>query len=55
MILGLTVPDPHTGKVEYATGWIEGAAILLSVVTVVSVTATNDYQKAKKFAELNEV
>lgn len=54
LILGLTVPDPKTGKVEYSTGWIEGAAILTSVVVVVTVTAWNDYSKAQKFAELNK-
>eukprot|EP00668_Euglena_longa_P046616 GGOE01062301.1.p1 GENE.GGOE01062301.1~~GGOE01062301.1.p1 ORF type:complete len:1055 (-),score=361.18 GGOE01062301.1:374-3322(-) len=53
LVLGLTVPDPHTGKVEYSTGWIEGAAILISVTVVVLVTATNNYSKALKFAELS--
>eukprot|EP00906_Rhabdomonas_costata_P017392 RCo025102 len=53
LILGLTVPDPHTGKIEYKTGWIEGAAILVSVTVVVLVTATNAYKKAQKFAELS--
>lgn len=51
--LRLTVPDPHTGIVEYSTGWIEGAAILISVTVVVLVTATNNYSKALKFAELS--
>eukprot|EP01012_Entosiphon_sulcatum_P020579 TRINITY_DN254_c0_g3_i2.p1 TRINITY_DN254_c0_g3~~TRINITY_DN254_c0_g3_i2.p1 ORF type:complete len:1281 (+),score=280.83 TRINITY_DN254_c0_g3_i2:38-3880(+) len=54
LILGLTVPDPETGKVDYATGWVEGAAILLSVTVVTLVSATNDYQKAKKFAQLSD-
>ena len=53
-ILGLTVPDRETGKVEYSTGWIEGAAILTSVVVVVIVTSINDYNKALQFAELNK-
>ena len=53
LVLGLTVPDPHTGKVEYATGWIEGAAILVSVVVVVFVTAINNYTKGLKFAQLS--
>ena len=53
LVLGLTVPDPHTGKIEYSTGWIEGAAILVSVTVVVFVTAINNYTKAQKFAELS--
>eukprot|EP01012_Entosiphon_sulcatum_P003439 TRINITY_DN11083_c0_g1_i1.p1 TRINITY_DN11083_c0_g1~~TRINITY_DN11083_c0_g1_i1.p1 ORF type:complete len:1224 (+),score=220.52 TRINITY_DN11083_c0_g1_i1:41-3673(+) len=53
LLLGLTVPDPETGKVDYATGWIEGAAILVSVAVVTLVSASNDYQKAKKFAQLS--
>ena len=52
LVLGLTTPDPRTGVVEYATGWIEGAAILASVAIVVLVTAINDYKKQEKFAEL---
>ena len=30
-------------------GWIEGAAILISVIIVVLVTAFNDYTKEKQF------
>ncbi|KAJ9461517.1 Calcium-transporting ATPase PAT1 [Diplonema papillatum] len=55
LILGLTTPDPRTGKVDYKTGWIEGAAILVSVAIVVVVTAVNDFQKQKKFAELEHL
>jgi len=33
-------------------GWIEGAAILVSVITVVLVTAFNDYTKEKQFRGL---
>uniref|UniRef100_A0A7S4FDS7 Calcium-transporting ATPase n=1 Tax=Eutreptiella gymnastica TaxID=73025 RepID=A0A7S4FDS7_9EUGL len=54
LILGLTVPDPSTGEIEYATGWIEGAAILASVGVVTFVSAWNNYDKALKFAELNK-
>lgn len=35
------------GEVE--TGWIEGTAILLSVVCAVLVTAFNDWSKEKQF------
>eukprot|EP00760_Papus_ankaliazontas_P014428 PhM_4_TR16080/c4_g1_i2/m.38329/K05850/ATP2B; Ca2+ transporting ATPase, plasma membrane len=52
LFLGLTSPDPRTGKVEFSTGWIEGAAILVSVVIVVIVTSVNNYEKQKKFSEL---
>lgn len=37
---------------EAETGWIEGAAILLSVVCVVFVTAFNDWSKEKQFRGL---
>ena len=37
---------------EGAAGWIEGAAILVSVVVVVLVTAVNDYTKEKQFRGL---
>ena len=53
LILGLTVPNPHTGEVDYAHGWIEGTAILASVVIVTLVTSINNYQKELKFKELS--
>nr|XP_020449210.1 plasma membrane calcium-transporting ATPase 1-like isoform X3 [Monopterus albus] len=37
---------------EAEAGWIEGAAILLSVVCVVLVTAFNDWSKEKQFRSL---
>ncbi|KAM8867858.1 plasma membrane calcium-transporting ATPase 2 isoform 1-T2 [Synchiropus picturatus] len=37
---------------EHEAGWIEGAAILLSVVCVVLVTAFNDWSKEKQFRGL---
>eukprot|EP01063_Lacrimia_lanifica_P028919 TRINITY_DN4315_c1_g6_i1.p1 TRINITY_DN4315_c1_g6~~TRINITY_DN4315_c1_g6_i1.p1 ORF type:complete len:962 (+),score=344.87 TRINITY_DN4315_c1_g6_i1:684-3569(+) len=52
LLLGMTTPNPDTGKVDYSTGWIEGAAILMSVAIVVVVTAANDFKKQEKFAEL---
>jgi len=36
-----------------ADGWLEGVAILVAVVLVVSVTATNDYMKDKQFRKLS--
>lgn len=37
---------------EAEAGWIEGAAILLSVLCVVLVTAFNDWSKEKQFRGL---
>ncbi|KAL3672104.1 hypothetical protein V7S43_002768 [Phytophthora oleae] len=37
------------------TGWLEGACIILAVVVVILVTATNDYQKEAQFRVLNAV
>ncbi|XP_029288897.1 plasma membrane calcium-transporting ATPase 4 isoform X2 [Cottoperca gobio] len=64
--LGLSFYSPpdadrqHCGKAaggvdedgEAEAGWIEGAAILLSVVCVVLVTAFNDWSKEKQFRGL---
>lgn len=36
-------------------GWLDGAAILLAVVLVVSVSAVNDYQKELQFRQLSEM
>ncbi len=41
------VQDPHTG-------WIEGTAILCTVMIVVTVASFNDYQKDKQFRALNK-
>ncbi|KAG1924751.1 plasma membrane calcium-transporting ATPase [Pimephales promelas] len=64
--LGLSFYKPPDGEREYCgraaggaedegeadAGWIEGAAILLSVVCVVLVTAFNDWTKEKQFRGL---
>jgi Ca2+ transporting ATPase len=34
-------------------GWLEGFAIFVAVIIIVSVTATNDYMKEKQFRKLN--
>jgi len=44
--LGLGFEDP-------STGWIEGVAIIVSVLVVVNVTASNDYVKERQFLKLN--
>ena len=42
----------HHDEGEEKAGWIEGAAILISVVVVVLVTAGNDYTKERQFRGL---
>lgn len=43
------------GIVEHgwATGWMEGAAIMIAIVLIVSVTAGNNYVKEQQFQKLN--
>nr|CAD7439799.1 unnamed protein product [Timema bartmani] len=48
LVLALYAPTEDEGKY----GWIEGAAILVSVVVVVLVTAFNDFSKEKQFRGL---
>ena len=38
---------------EHGSAWIEGVAILISVVVVVFVTAINDYSKERQFRSLS--
>ncbi|KAK6750359.1 hypothetical protein RB195_002375 [Necator americanus] len=49
-------PDDGTGvgadDSEHEAGWIEGVAILISVIVVVLVTALNDYTKERQFRGL---
>jgi Ca2+ transporting ATPase len=52
IIFGMTLPDPHSGVVERAKGWIEGTAIIISIGVVSLVGSVNNYQKAKKFEEM---
>lgn len=42
----------HHDEGEEKAGWIEGVAILISVVVVVVVTAFNDYTKERQFRGL---
>ena len=37
------------------TGWIEGFAIIVAVVAVATVGATNDFRKDRKFRELESM
>lgn len=52
IIFGMTLPDPHSGNVERSKGWIEGTAILISIMVVTLVGSINNYEKAKKFEEM---
>ena len=51
--LTMTIPPSgvesviHHDEGEEKAGWIEGVAILISVVVVVVVTAFNDYTKVR--------
>jgi P-type E1-E2 ATPase len=54
IVFGMTLPNPHTGVVERDHGWIEGVAICVSILIVVLVGSINNYQKAKKFEELEK-
>ena len=54
LVLGMTTPDPRTGSVDVATGWVEGAAILLSVVIVTLISALNNLEKQRQFSQLME-
>ncbi|XP_020031701.1 plasma membrane calcium-transporting ATPase 4 isoform X1 [Castor canadensis] len=50
-LCGQAVSNPEESE-EGETGWIEGAAILASVIIVVLVTAFNDWSKEKQFRGL---
>jgi len=54
IIFGTTLPNPHSGETEPKTGWIEGFAIMVSIFVVVMVGSVNNYQKAKKFEEMEK-
>eukprot|EP01064_Diplonema_japonicum_P030599 TRINITY_DN5241_c0_g1_i1.p1 TRINITY_DN5241_c0_g1~~TRINITY_DN5241_c0_g1_i1.p1 ORF type:complete len:1028 (+),score=329.87 TRINITY_DN5241_c0_g1_i1:23-3085(+) len=52
LLLNFTVPDEHTGEIREG-GWIEGTAILVSVLIVALVSSANEYEKELKFKELS--
>jgi magnesium-transporting ATPase (P-type) len=39
---------------ERPIAWVEGAAILMAVLVVTTVTAWNDYEKEKEFMKLTD-
>lgn len=54
IIFGMTLENSHSGRVERETGWIEGTAIIISVLVVTSTQALTNWTKAKKFAEMEK-
>lgn len=53
LVLGIAFPDKSQGETR-ATGWIEGASILIAVALVSNVNAINNYQKDKQFRALEK-
>ena len=51
-IADVILDDVHLDEDEGKYGWIEGLAILISVIVVVIVTAFNDYSKERQFRGL---
>ena len=49
IILGLTISE------QKKTGWLDGASVLFAVFVVVSVESFTNWQKEKKFYELNNL
>jgi Ca2+-transporting ATPase len=41
------------GYVEPDVHWVEGVAIIVAIVLVITVGSVNDYQKEKQFRKLN--
>ncbi|TPX39836.1 hypothetical protein SeMB42_g04577 [Synchytrium endobioticum] len=52
LIVGAIVVISLGSAIDPGRGWIDGIAILIAVVLVLSVTAGNDYSKDKKFKKL---
>ncbi|KAK7582784.1 hypothetical protein V9T40_014229 [Parthenolecanium corni] len=52
LVLSLYKPADESQDEETKHGWIEGLAILISVIVVVFVTAFNDYTKERQFRGL---
>ncbi|CAI7631778.1 unnamed protein product [Penicillium bialowiezense] len=49
-VISLAVANPDEPGVE----WVEGLAILVAIIIVVTVGAANDWQKERQFAKLNK-
>ena len=52
IIFGMTLANPHTGEVDRESGWIEGTAIIISILVVTLTGSISNYQKAKRFEEM---
>jgi magnesium-transporting ATPase (P-type) len=55
IVLGVAFPEGEDPVLDRILGAIEGLAIFLAVFIVASVSAVNDWQKERKFQELNEM
>lgn len=55
ILIGAAIVSLVVGMIEHhETGWIEGAAILIAVLIVAVVTATNNYTKELQFRALEK-
>ncbi|RNF11920.1 putative calcium-transporting ATPase [Trypanosoma rangeli] len=54
IVVGMITPEYREGNANLSTGWVEGAAIFLSVVIVVTLGALNNYRKQEQFAHIIE-
>ncbi|KAL4780842.1 hypothetical protein BJX76DRAFT_364079 [Aspergillus varians] len=52
-VISLAVGIPQSIR-ETGVEWVEGAAIIVAIVVVVTVGAANDWQKERQFAQLNK-
>lgn len=52
--LALGIYQSHSGKSDEKVQWVEGVAIAVAIVIVVTVGAANDWQKERQFVKLNK-
>ena len=54
IVFGMTLPSPTSGQMQRSTGWINGTAIIISVIIVTFTSSLNNYQKAKQFEAMEK-
>lgn len=52
--LALGIYQSRSGKAEEKVQWVEGVAIAVAIIIVVTVGAANDWQKERQFIKLNK-
>lgn len=52
--LALGIYQSQSGKIEDKVAWVEGVAIAVAIIIVVTVGAANDWQKERQFIKLNK-